>query len=152
MTETYGYFCPKCEIRWVRYLNKGEFLACGCGVKKEDAPYIYRKHYGNDRTQIYIKFKDIIIERTFKTEETKKIEEELKKLVKGNKYEDLLKKAIENALYGMSHYDHYWVRCRKCKHYLGRLRKRKCKLHRWLSIGCKDFIKRKKPLNDIIAI
>ncbi len=140
MTWSHGYFCPKCECRWVKHLCK-EKLPCGCGVAKEDAVYIYTKWYAKTGLEVYIHYKGLEVEAFIPHDEDD--ETALKRLldkVKNHPQEELLKKAIEDALYGRSLYWKDWmIRCSKCKHFTSPYHKKKCEIHDWCSIDCRDF-------------
>jgi len=153
MTWSHGYFCPNCECRWVKHLCK-EYLPCGCGVKTEDAVYIYTKQYAKRGKEIYIAFKNYILEDFIPYEESyERAIERLFKKVENNPESTLLKKAIENAFYGKSLYWGDWIeRCSKCVnfnpsgkthniHDATRRWRKKCKIHDWCSVDCKDFVK-----------
>ena len=143
MTQTHGYFCPKCECRWVAHLCKEE-LPCGCGVKTEDAVYISVHRKGKSGNEYVIEYKDFRIHKWMpvkivkagKDEEAKK----LLNLVKNHPEKDLLELAILNAVYESSscYYTDWFERCSKCVNFTYNLRK-KCRIHNWCSISCKDF-------------
>lgn len=121
-----------------------ERLPCGCGIKTEDAVYIYTKWYARRGMEIYIAFKDFTLEDFIPHEESD-IDATKRLYVKVEKHPDsaLLKKAIDNALFGSSLNWRDWsTRCGKCKHFTSMYHKKKCEIHDWCSVDCKDFIKK----------
>ena len=103
MTWSHGYFCPVCECRWVLHLCKNERLPCGCGIKKEDAVYIYTKRYAKRGLEVYIRYKVFEIDE-FVPHDDEEALERLYKKVENHPQSELLKKAIYDALYGRSLY------------------------------------------------
>ena len=145
MTWSHGYFCPNCECRWVKHLCK-EHLPCGCGVKTEDAVYIYTKWYARKGMEIYIAYRDFTLDDFIPHEESD--EEAIKRLykkVESHAESALLKKAINNAIYGRSLNWRDWsARCGKCRHFTSVYHRKKCRIHDWCSIDCKDFVKKEE--------
>ena len=143
MTWSHGYFCPVCECRWAYHLCKDGKLPCGCGVKVDDAVYIYTKRYAKSGFEVQIQYKGFKIDEFFpKNVDYEEIEKRLCEKVAGHPQADLLKKAIHNAIWGKSLYWKDWiVRCSKCKYFTSPYNKKKCRIHNWCSIDCSDFCK-----------
>ncbi len=123
---------------------KDDMLPCGCGVKTDDAVYIYRKHYGLRGDEYLIIYKDVRLEyfspvgESYDTAVEKMVER-----IKDHPEAALLRKAIRNAVYESSlYYRDWWVRCSRCRHSVdvGVFEpKIRCRIHRWCEIDCRDF-------------
>ncbi|ADC64755.1 hypothetical protein Ferp_0582 [Ferroglobus placidus DSM 10642] len=157
MTWSHGYFCPKCECRWVKHLCR-DLLPCGCGIRIEDAVYIYTKRYARAGMEIHIAFKGYVLEDFIPREESyedavkrlyRKVEEDLRR--HPGLDASTLKKAIDNALFGRSLNLGDWPeRCGKCEHFNSVYDRKKCEIHDWCSVGCKDFLKREDGSLDSV--
>lgn len=152
MTETWGYVCPVCLGWWTAYLNKGENLCCGCGVKKKSAAFLYRKTYGNHYLakegvscrQVEFSWRGEVLKIGFEGEgNLERIPDIISKALKeGNypimsKYRHFTILCFQMAYTGASNHEYWQARCPKCRNYQG---KRQCHLGiQLLSIGCGEF-------------
>ncbi len=145
MTMSFGYFCPKCRLRWVRHLCKDGNLPCGCGVSTDDAVYICTKHYARSGDGIYIRYKDFELD-AFLPHGKNRLEDmrNLMKIAEDHPEAGLLKSAIANALSGRSLYSHHWrARCARCANAKDIFSKRPCDIQEFPSVACNKFEERR---------
>jgi len=157
MTETHGYFCPRCLIRWVSHTARGkEYLPCGCGVKTEDAVWLYHQKRAKHLDRIWISydgwdFRSLVqpIKPAYGEWDEEYNYEAVKQRflahVKSFGYSEHIQKilliAFHNAVYGSSYDYSAWAgRCWRCIHNIG-VQRVKCKLGKtWMDISCTDFV------------
>ena len=130
MTETYGWFCIRCGLRYRASLCKGDKCPSGHDLNKWGI-WIYKKDAGWGTT-VRISYQDKF-----------RLEVYIPPAREIGIGEYAIADAIHNAIHGRSLTDRDWrIKCSVCKHY-GSQHKFSCaKGHNWKTIFCEDFERR----------
>ncbi len=115
--RVHGYFCPTCELRFIKRSIKNGLLPCGCNTKVRDAPFIQRFASSETRELVRLTYKAFRIENGHSNLETFffKVRDKSMEIVQ----QPLLLKAVINARFFPTVYVVHWQdRCSKCIHWL----------------------------------
>jgi len=145
----------------VEHINKNNKLACGCETPLQDSLYLYRKQYGLGGISLKVFSENYKLKFLFDGEYP--LEFALRSFVlwcilnTPNNADlianyNLVQYAVKEAFTGSTTYlMGYGARCVNCQSFLGFSFKKKCSIHDWCQITCKDFQLKDKLKETITA-